>query len=221
MFDAYAPQVTVVRAKHATEKKSNFWREFPILLGAAILVAFLVRMFVVQTYWVPSGSMEPTLQLHDRVIVNKLVYHFNSPDRGEVIVFHSPVSWRTDPSETVFVKRLIGLPGDHVVCCDANGRLDINGKPVDEPYLNFKEGPNMPAAPEPFNIVVPAGRVWVMGDNRYNSGDSVANLQRTNDINQSTIAESALIGRAFVLFWPFSHWDWLTVPSGFAAIPSG
>lgn len=213
--------MTVVRAKHAIEKPNNFWRELPILLGAAILVAFLVRMFVVQTYWVPSGSMIPTLHRGDRVIVNKLVYHFNSPDRGEVIVFNSPVSWRTYPNEKVFVKRLIGLPGDRVVCCDVNGRLDINGKPLVEPYLNFTEGPNLQAAPQPFNIVVPPGRLWVMGDNRYDSGDSAANWQKTNNIDQSTIAESAVIGRAFVLFWPFSHWDWLSAPSGFSTIPSG
>lgn len=213
--------MTVVRAKHAIEKPNNFWRELPILLGAAILVAFLVRMFVVQTYWVPSGSMIPTLHEGDRVIVNKLVYHFNSPDRGEVIVFNSPVSWRTYPNEKVFIKRLIGLPGDRIVCCDVNGRLDINGKPLVEPYLNFAEGPNLQAAPQPFNIVVPPGRLWVMGDNRYDSGDSAANWQKTNNIDQSTIAESAVIGRAFVLFWPFSHWDWLSVPSGFVAVPSG
>lgn len=210
-----------MRARHATAKKSSFWRELPILLGAAILVAFLVRMFVVQTYWVPSGSMIPTLRIGDRVIVNKLVYHFNSPDRGEVVVFNSPVSWRSYPNEKVFVKRLIGLPGDHVVCCDASGRLQINGKSVAEPYLNFTESADMPAAPTQFSIVVPPGRVWVMGDNRYASGDSAANWQRTRDINASTITEKALIGRAFVLFWPLGHWDWLSTPSGFDHVPSG
>jgi signal peptidase I len=213
--------VTVVRAKHATAKKGSFWRELPILLGVAILVAFLVRLFVVQTFWVPSGSMIPTLRVGDRVIVNKLVYDFNSPDRGEVIVFHSPASWRSYPDEKVFVKRLIGLPGDRVVCCDANGRLEINGKPLSEPYLNFSEGPNTPAAPQHFSIVVPPGRLWVMGDNRYDSGDSVANWSRTKNIDQSTITEKALIGRAFVLFWPFSRWDWLTRPAGFDHISTG
>jgi signal peptidase I len=191
------------------------------LLGAAILVAFLVRIFVVQTYWVPSGSMIPTLRQGDRVIVNKLVYHFNSPDRGEIIVFNSPVSWRSFPSEKVFVKRLIGLPGDHVVCCDSNGRLDINGKPLNEPYLNFHESQTQPAAPQPFSVVVPSGRLWVMGDNRYDSGDSAANYQKSNNVNQATITERSVIGRAFVLFWPFSHWDWLTIPSGYDSIPGG
>src|SRR5258708_5080474 len=125
-FTAYASRVTLVRTKPAPGKSRTFWKELPILIVAALVVAFLVRMFVVQTFWVPSESMVPTLQKHDRVVVNKLVYHFNSPDRGEVIVFKSPESWRNDPSETVFVKRLIGLPGDHVVCCDRTGRLTVN-----------------------------------------------------------------------------------------------
>lgn len=212
--------MTVVRAKHVSAKSGSFWRELPILLGAAILVAVLVRLFVVQTYWVPSGSMIPTLQVRDRVIVNKLVYHFNSPDRGEVIVFNSPVSWRSYPNENVFVKRLIGLPGDHVVCCDAKGRLVINGKSLAEPYLNFAESASMPAAPQPFNVVVPPRRLWVMGDNRYDSGDSAANWQRTKDVNQSTITRKAVIGRAFVLFWPFNRATWLSVPSSFHQIPA-
>ena len=175
-------------------------------------------MFVVQTFWVPSESMVPTLQKHDRVIVNKLVYHFNSPDRGEVIVFNSPTSWRNDPSETVFVKRLIGLPGDHVVCCDATGHITVNGHAITEGYLNFAESPRA-ADPYQFNITVPAGRVWVMGDNRYASGDSAFNWNATANIQQSTIAEGAIIGRAFVLFWPFGHFKWLGIPSGFAHVP--
>jgi signal peptidase I len=175
-------------------------------------------MFVVQTFWVPSESMLPTLHKHDRVIVNKLVYHFNSPDRGEVIVFNSPPSWRNDPSETVFVKRLIGLPGDHVMCCDSSGRITVNGHAVAEPFLNFAEGAQTPADPYQFNITVPSGRVWVMGDNRYASGDSAFNWNSSNDIQQSTIAESAIVGRAFVLFWPFGHWHWLGIPKGFDAV---
>jgi signal peptidase I len=211
--------VTVVRTNPASAKGRTFWKELPILIAAALVVAFLVRLFVVQTFWVPSGSMLPTLHEHDRVIVNKLVFHFNSPDRGEVVVFHSPESWRNDPSETVFVKRLIGLPGDHVVCCDTNGRLLVNGQAVDEPYLNFTESARTPAD-NAFTITVPADRVWVMGDNRYASGDSYYNWNATHDIQQSTIPESALIGRAFVLFWPFSHWKWLGIPSGWNAVPS-
>jgi signal peptidase I len=217
--------VTVVRSrtrpKHAAPRQASFWRELPILLGVAILVALVVRVFLVQTFWVPSTSMVPTLQVGDRVLVNKLVFHVNSPSRGEVVVFNSPISWRSFPNETVFIKRLIGLPGDHVMCCDANGELQINGKSLREPYLNFTESAAKPAAPQPFNIVVPPDRLWVMGDNRYNSGDSAANWYRSANVDQSTIRESALIGRAFLLFWPLTRFDWLTVPSTFDKVPSG
>lgn len=212
-YTAYAPLVTLVRTKPTTTKSRTFWRELPILVAASLVVAFLVRMFVVQTFWVPSDSMVPTLQRHDRVVVNKLVYHFNAPERGEVIVFNSPVSWRSEPDETVFVKRLIGLPGDHIVCCDSNGRLIVNGHAINEPYLNFAESMRMPAAVRGFDIVVPKDRVWVMGDNRYASGDSAFNWNVSNDLQQSTIAESAIIGRAFILFWPFDRARWLTIPN--------
>ena len=119
--------MTVVQTKKlATKRKNNnsFWRELPILLGAAIVVAILVRTFVLQTYYVPSESMEHTLNVNDRVLVNKLAYDFRDPHRGEVIVFNSPVSWREAANETVFVKRVIGTPGDHVICCDAQGPAD-------------------------------------------------------------------------------------------------
>ncbi len=211
--------MTVVRTNPSPSNNRTFWREMPILVAVALVIAFVVRMFIVQTFWVPSGSMEPTLRVNDRVIVNKLVYHVNAPERGEVIVFNSPASWRTNPGEKVFVKRLIGLPGDHVQCCDANGRLLINGRPLDEPYLNFGESSRMPADPYQFTITVPKDRLWVMGDSRYASGDSAYNWNASADISQSTIATSAIIGRAFVLFWPFGHFRWLGIPDSFRRIP--
>jgi signal peptidase I len=216
--------VTVVQTKPATKRKSNssFWRELPILLGAAIVVAILVRTFVLQTYYVPSPSMTHTLNVNDRVLVNKLAYDFRDPHRGEVIVFHSPVSWRQTPDEKVFVKRVIGTPGDHVVCCDnTTGELTINGVAIKEPYLNH-DTYEKNAAPEAFNITVPAGRLWVMGDNRYDSADSLENYETspTHDITISTIPINSVIGRAFVLFWPVSRATWLTVPSTFNDIPA-
>src|SRR5262245_40248394 len=94
-----------------TKPRSTLWRELPILLGVAVVVAVLVRAFVLQTFFIPSESMENTLLINDRVLVNKLVYDFRDPRRGEVIVFTSPVEWRTDQNEKDFIKRVIGVPG--------------------------------------------------------------------------------------------------------------
>lgn len=206
----------------AAPKRSSFWRELPILIGAAIVVAILVRTFVLQTFYVPSQSMEHTLDVNDRVLVNKLVYDFRDPHRGEVIVFTSPVSWRQLPNEKVFVKRVIGVGGDHVICCDASGKITVNGAVLTEGYLNPDSGPGAPASPDKFDIVVPAGRLWVMGDNRYDSADSRDHwINSGHDIQASTIAVSAVIGRAFVLFWPVDRGDWLTVPATFDHVPNG
>jgi signal peptidase I len=201
-------------------KGGNFWRELPILVGCAIVVAILVRSFVLQTFYVPSGSMEHTLNKNDRVLVNKVVYHFRDPGRGEVIVFTSPVDWRTDPNEKDFIKRVIGLPGDHVMCCDSTGHMTINGKTLQEDYLDTDNGQNVPASPDPFNVVVPAGRLWVMGDNRVDSADSRYHFAQTKNLTDSTISLSSVIGRAFVLFWPFSRAHWLSPPSTFDKVPS-
>jgi signal peptidase I len=216
--------VTVVQTKSATKPKgkNSFWRELPILLGAAIVVAILVRTFVLQTYFVPSPSMEHTLNINDRVLVNKLAYDFRDPHRGEVIVFTSPVPWRQAPNETVFVKRVIGTPGDHVVCCNTQGELSINGVALSEPYIIHDAG--KADAPESFDIVVPAGRLWVMGDNRYDSADSLENYinynQTNHNISEATIPINSVIGRAFVLFWPVGRATWLSVPSTFSDIPA-
>src|SRR5436305_9219628 len=164
--------------------------------------------------------MEHTLNINDRVLVNKLVYDFRAPQRGEIVVFNSPPAWRGDPTETDFIKRVIGVGGDHVRCCDAKHRIIVNGKPLDEPYLDKDDGPNLPASPDPFDIVVPKGRLWVMGDNRFHSGDSREQYIHTRDPVASTISVKAVVGRAFVIFWPFSRASWLSVPKGFDAVPN-
>ncbi|MEU7585156.1 signal peptidase I [Micromonospora sp. NPDC049230] len=200
--------------------RSSFWKELPILLGVAILVAVLVRAFVLQTFFIPSPSMENTLKIDDRVLVNKLVYDFRSPHRGEVIVFKAPIEWSGNPDGEDFIKRVIGVPGDHVVCCDPQERLMINGKSLDEPYIFSMDGVRDKPADQEFDITVPKGRLWVMGDHRSASGDSLEHWQQSGqNITEATIPEDDVVGRAFTVFWPVNRATWLTVPDQFDGIP--
>jgi len=218
MSNTYASQVIDERA--SAKPRGSFWRELPILLGVAILVAVLVRAFVLQTFYIPSESMEHTLNINDRVLVNKLVYNFRDPHRGEIIVFSSPLDWRSDPREEDFIKRVIGVGGDRVVCCDDQDRILVNGVPLDEPYLYTDgTGTTDPASDDDFEIQVPTGRLWVMGDHRSQSGDSREQYIRHKDIIRATIPAENVVGRAFVLFWPPSRGDWLTVPETFDQVP--
>jgi signal peptidase I len=202
-------------------KRSSFWRELPILLGVAILVAVLVRAFVLQTFYIPSPSMEHTLNVYDRVLVNKLVYDFRSPERGEIIVFKAPGEWGSNPKGEDFIKRVIAVGGDEVACCDPQGRIEVNDHPLDEPYI-YKNGDGTrdPAADEPFTVTVPEGRLWVMGDHRSASGDSLEHWQQSKgDIEVATVPEDAVVGRAFVVFWPVGRAKWLPVPDTFSGVP--
>jgi len=203
-----------------TEKRpSSFWRELPILLGVAVLVAVLVRAFVLQTFYIPSPSMEHTLDVYDRVLVNKLVYQFRSPERGEIVVFRAPAEWSNNPDGEDFIKRVIGVGGDRVECCDAEKRLIINGQPLDEPYIYAQDGVRDQAAIGPFDITVPSGRLWMMGDHRSASGDSLEHWERGGDIGIATIPEGSVVGRAFTVFWPVDRATLLTVPEPFETIP--
>ena len=206
--------------EQTAKRRGSFWRELPILLGVAILVAVLVRAFVLQTFYIPSPSMEHTLNVLDRVLVNKLVYDFRDPRRGEIIVFKAPSDWQSGAEGEDFIKRIIGTPGDHVMCCDDQERLVINGHSLDEPYIyRDADGNQDPAADRKFDITVPAGRLWVMGDHRSASGDSLEHYEESNDIQEATITEDSVIGRAFTVFWPVSRATWLSVPDSFDDIP--
>ena len=189
--------------------------------------------------------MENTLEINDRVLVNKLVYDVRSIHRGDIVVFNGDGSWDpgTAPRDTNFVvkfaqgfasmfgfghpgdiliKRVIGLPGDKVACCDAQGRVTVNSVPLTEQsYLYPGDTPSEIR----FNIVVPPGRLWVMGDHRLISDDSRNHLGQPGG---GTIPENAVIGRAFVIIWPISRWRILPIPATFeqpklsaAAAPSG
>jgi signal peptidase I len=205
-----------------TEKRpGSFWRELPILVGVAILVAVLVRAFVLQTFYIPSPSMEHTLNVLDRVLVNKLVYDFREPRRGEIIVFKAPQDWQSGTEGEDFIKRIIGTPGDHVICCNTQNQLVINGHALDEPFIyKDADGTQDPAADEAFDITVPAGRLWVMGDHRAASGDSLEHYEQSNNnIQEATIDEKSIVGRAFTVFWPVGRATWLSVPKQFDGIP--
>ena len=210
-----------------TEKRrGSFWRELPILLGVAILVAVLVRAFVLQTFYIPSPSMEHTLNVLDRVLVNKLVYDFREPRRGEIIVFEAPEAWQSGAEGEDFIKRIIGTPGDTVSYDDDEGKLRINGVPLDEPYIyRDADGTQDDPADQDFKVTVPEGRLWVMGDHRAASGDSLEHYQDSakqdepGKVQEATIPEDSIVGRAFTVFWPVGRATWLSVPDGFEAIP--
>jgi signal peptidase I len=210
------------------------WLEFPLLILGAFLVAFVVKTFLVQAFYIPSGSMEDTLQVGDRVLVNKVVYHLRPVERGDVIVFDGTGSFiigdivepERSPLETVgrlmgeivglapprdtdFIKRVIGVGGDRVVCCDADGRITVNGVPLDErPYLYR----NNPPSKQSFDVLVPEGALWVMGDHRSASADSRAHM---GDPGGGFVPEDRVIGRAFAVVWPLGSAQVLEIPATF------
>ena len=213
-------------------KKRSFWREFPILVAVALVLAVIIKTYAIQAFFIPSGSMENTLEINDRVLVNKLVYDVRGIHRGDIVVFNGDGSWDPGPLPAntnfiekfadgfasmfgfghpgdILIKRVIGLPGDDVACCDAQGRVTVNGVPLNEQsYLYPGDAPSEIR----FNIVVPPGRLWVMGDHRLISDDSRDHL---GDPGGGTIPENAVVGRAFVIIWPPSRWRILPIPSTF------
>lgn len=218
------------------------WQEVPLLLVIAFCLALLVRTFLLQAFYIPSGSMEETLLAGDRVLVNKVVYEVREPARGEVVVFRGTESWSpqhaldTDigmftrvgrtigelvgisrPTEKDYIKRIIGLPGDRVSCCDVEGRVFVNGQPLDEDYITF----NAPLNDSPDDapdcrtrrfdeVVVEPGQMFVMGDQRAISQDSRC---------QGQVPIDNIIGRAFVIVWPSARWASLSAPDTFTSVP--
>jgi signal peptidase I len=205
------PELVPSGRRRDKRKRLPFWIELPILIVIALVVALVVRTWVVQTFYIPSGSMENTLELDDKLLVNKLIYDFRAPDRGEIIVFQPPASWNAPPNEKEFIKRVIGTPGDHVVCCNASNQVTINGYPLKETYLY----PGNPPSTIRFDITVPAGRLFVLGDHREISGDSRYHLRDSS----GTIPITSVEGEAFAIYWPVNRWSALGVPDIFASVP--
>ncbi len=222
-------------------RKLPLWQEIPLLVVIAFGIAFLVRSFLFQAFYIPSGSMEETLTLGDRVLVNRVVYDFGEPHRGDVVVFKGPPNWAPEfqpdpdasffskvggglsdlvgfgkPGEKDFIKRVIGLPGDRVSCCDVKGRIFVNGVPIDEPYVTKnanKDSPKTPGqcGPRQFDeVVVEPGTLFVMGDNRFISQDSRC---------RGTVPIDNVIGRAGTIVWPVSRWGSLSQPDPFKDVP--
>jgi signal peptidase I len=212
-------------------KSRSWWVELPILLAFALILALLIKTFVVQAFFIPSSSMENTLEIGDKVLVNKMIYDFRPIHRGDIVVFNGEGSWdpvasqSTPPLERLwnaisglfgtapgvhdYIKRVIGVPGDHVACCDAQGRITVNGVPLSEKSYLY---PGNPPSTSKFSITVPPGRLWVMGDHRSVSFDSRGHEQ---DPGNGTVPEDRVVGRAFVIVAPVSRWRVLPIPATF------
>jgi signal peptidase I len=224
------------RRRRAKKKQRPFWQELPLLIAIAAVIAALTVSFVGRPYVIPSESMEPTLHgctgcTGDRIYVQKLSYYWGDPKPGDVVVFVGPPSWNTryqsirssntavrgvqnffsffglvPPDENDLVKRVIAVGGQTVQCCDAQGRILVDGKPLDEPYIKSdfpwnpgQQNPTYPAGRVFGPIKVPAGNLWVMGDNRNHSADSRAHV--SDDI-QGTVPTDNVRGKAVFKIWP-------------------
>lgn len=228
-----------------TPKNRGFFavvRDILVIVVIAVLVSFVIKTFFVRSFYIPSGSMENTLQVNDRILVDEITPRFSGYHRGDVVVFRDPGGWLspvieapTSPlaqasdwflslvgisapdSKDHLIKRVIGLPGDHVTCCNVLGQVSVNGVPLDEkPYLKLAPGQDAPAN-EPFDVTVPAGSLWVLGDNRDHSCDSRCNQDKPS---KGFVPISNVVGRAFLITWPLNRFGTIDFhPSVFSGVP--
>jgi signal peptidase I len=215
-----------------------FLIDFLVIVGTAMVLSVAIKAFLIRSFYIPSGSMLETLQINDRIIVNVMAPDLMPIEHGDIVVFRDPGGWlgaiTTEPKEPIqelsdfvlgtfgitapdsaehLVKRVIGLPGDTVECCDPKGRLIINGVPIDEPYI----APGSNPSDIEFKVVVPEGSYWVMGDNRGNSTDSRFHQDLPS---KGFVDQSFVVGKAFVISWPVSNFEWLSnYPEVFSDIP--
>lgn len=217
-------------------KKGSLLRELPIIVVSALVVSVIVKTFFIHFFFIPSGSMENTLQIGDRIAVNKLASYFSEIKRGEVVVFRDTSGWLgapaesadpkaiqtvksalvtvgvlPDPAKQYLIKRTIGVGGDTVECCDAKGYVTVNGVSVKEPYIF----PGNKPSDSDFKVKVPKGFIWVMGDHRGASADS---RFHTDDIHKGLVPVTSVVGRAAFVVWPFNHLKFLSVGSDLSKV---
>jgi signal peptidase I len=227
------------------EKPGRVLKETILLLGFAILLALVVKTFFVQSFYIPSESMQPGLEVNDRILVQKPSYWFGEPQRGDVIVFDDPGGWLTGvqgaqpmsllaralvkiglyPTGGHLVKRVIGVEGDVIKCCDEEGRISVNGSPIDESeYIESQKRCNGPMIGCSWTAgPVPEGRVFVMGDNRDDSADSTVHLCRSKQRNCDTfdafVPVDLVVGKVFALAWPLGRASLVHRPDAFDDVP--
>ncbi|MCW2842514.1 MAG: signal peptidase Serine peptidase family [Nocardioides sp.] len=224
------------------------WQETLLLLGVALVLAIVVKALFVQAFYIPSESMEPGLVKNDRILVEKTSYWFGgTPQRGDVVVFEDPGGWLTPdevagpanpvtkvlsrvglyPAGGHLVKRVIGVAGDTITCCDARGRISVNGTPLNEKSYARLDGADcygpMTSTCDWTSGPVPAGHVFVMGDNRHHSADSTVHMCRSDETDcvpgDEFVPTDLMVGKVFVLVWPRDHVRWVQRPATFAAVP--
>ncbi|WP_040320093.1 signal peptidase I [Aeromicrobium marinum] len=215
-----------------TKRGLPVWQESILLVVIAVVMAVVVKTFFLQAFYIPSESMQPTMLVDDKLLVQKVSLWAGDPDRGDIVVFDDPGGW-LGPAETPtasnplqkgleaiglfptgghLIKRVVGVGGDRVVCCDGSGRLTVNGVAVDEPYVL---DPTVIRERE-FDVIVPDDHLWVMGDNRANSADSVAHL---GDPGGGFIRVDSVVGKAWLRVWPLGRAGFLDGTDAFASVP--
>jgi signal peptidase I len=240
--DATTSSSTPVKSK----RRAPLWLETIVLLVVALVMALLIKTFFVQAFYIPSASMEPGLVKDDRILVQKPSYWFGEPSRGDVIVFQDPGGWLNTPDtgpQTLLakglakvglyptgghlVKRVIGTPGDTIVCCDQQGRLEINGVAIDEDdFIRDQpdcDGPMVNGCRRNWTVTVPDDRLFVMGDNRAASEDSSARLcaprAKECDTDRAFVPIDLVVGKVFSLVWPLKHAEFIGRPDVFDEVP--
>ena len=224
--------------KEKPSKDEGGWgralKETVIIVVLALVISAVVRAFLVQAFYVPSESMENTLQVSDRIIASKITKNISGVKRGEVVVFKDPGGWLPPapapaggirgairqamtfigilPSDSGqdLVKRAIAVGGDHIACCDAKGRIELNGVSLNETYIKNYGSPNATDQVR-FDVTVPQGYVFVMGDNRGNSRDSRYHL----DYKDGGVPVDAVVGKVFLVVWPFARFTTVPIPEIF------